>query len=67
MISNKKAIECAETIVKFCSEQRGCQNCVFRKFGCDSWNCHINAIDLKYAIDEIKEQAEAKKKNHGYL
>lgn len=67
MVSGKKAIECAETIVQFCEEQNGCQNCIFRKYGCDSWKCHINAIDLKYAIDEIKGQHGAKKRNRGYL
>lgn len=67
MISGKKAIECAETLVQFCTEQGGCQNCIFRKFGCDTWNCRINAIDLKYELDEIKAQAETKKRNHGYL
>lgn len=67
MISNKKALECAETLIKFCEEQRGCQNCIFRKYGCDRWCCHIEAIDLKYAIDEVKEHIEAKKRNGGYL
>lgn len=41
MVSNKKALDCAETLVQFCKEQNGCQNCLFRKFGADRWDCHI--------------------------
>lgn len=63
MISSKKVLECAETLVQFCKEQRGCQNCIFRQFGADHWNCHIGAFDIREVLDNI----EAKKKNHGYL
>lgn len=63
MISSKVALNCAETIAQFCKEQRGCQNCIFRQFGADHWNCHINAFDIREVLDNI----EAKKKNHGYL
>lgn len=63
MISNKKALEAAKVIVDFCKEQSGCQNCIFRKFGCDSWKCHMYAIDLRDVLWNI----EAKKRNHGYL
>lgn len=58
MISNKKALESAKTIVEYCHEQGGCQNCIFRKFGCDHWNCHIEAFDLQDVLSNI----EAKKK-----
>lgn len=63
MISSRVALNCAETIAQFCKEQKGCQNCIFRQFGADHWNCHINAFDLREVLDNI----EAKKKNHGYL
>lgn len=63
MISNKKVLECAETLAQFCKEQRGCQNCIFRQYGADHWNCHIDAFDIREVLDNI----EAKKKNHGYL
>lgn len=63
MISSRTALNCAETIAQFCKEQKGCQNCIFRQFGADHWNCHINAFDLREVLDNI----EAKKKNHGYL
>lgn len=63
MISNKKVVECAKTIVEYCAEQRGCQNCIFRKFGCDSWECHIEAFDLR----DVLENIEAKRKNRGYI
>ena len=63
MISNKVALNCAETIAQFCKEQKGCQNCIFRQHGADHWNCHIDAFDLREVLDNI----EAKKKNHGYL
>ena len=63
MISSKVALNCAETIAQFCKEQRGCQNCIFRQFGADHWNCHIDAFDIREVLDNI----EAKKRNHGYL
>ena len=63
MVSNKKALESAKTIVEFCKEQNGCQNCIFRQFGADSWNCHIKAFDLR----DVLENIERKKRNHGYL
>lgn len=63
MISSKVALNCAETIAQFCKEQKGCQNCIFRQFGADHWNCHINAFDIREVLDNI----EAKKGNHGYL
>ena len=37
MISNQKALDAAQTIVNFCHQQKGCQNCIFRLFGADSW------------------------------
>lgn len=69
MITEKKALECAKTLMAFCQEQQGCQNCIFRKYGCDSWKCHINAFpfDLKYSVGEVEGNIEAKKRNHGYL
>ena len=63
MISNNKALEAAKVIVYFCKQQDSCQNCIFREFGSDSWNCHIDSFDIQYVIWNI----EAKKKNHGYL
>jgi hypothetical protein len=63
MISNKKALESAKVVVEYCKEQRGCQNCIFREFACDHWECHIEAFDLRDVLGNI----EAKKKNHGYI
>lgn len=39
MMTDKKVVTCAETLVAFCKERRYCQNCVFRKFGAGSWRC----------------------------
>lgn len=63
MISSKKALACAETLVEFCKEQPGCQSCIFRRFGSDHWNCQIETYDLREVLENIK----AKKKNCGYL
>ena len=63
MISNKKVLDCAKAISDFCKEQSGCQNCIFRMFGSDSWKCYINAFDLQDVLSNI----EAKKKNRGWL
>lgn len=63
MISAKKAVEAANVIAEYCKQQRGCQNCIFRKSGAESWNCHIETFDLQDVLWNI----EAKKKNRGYL
>lgn len=63
MISNKKAVEAAKTIVDYCKQQDGRQNCIFRSFGCDHWNCTIGAFEIRDVLSNI----EAKKRNHGYL
>lgn len=63
MISGKKALESAEVVVEYCKQQQGCQNCIFRKFGCDHWNCHIEAFDLRDVLGNMA----AKKKNGGYI
>ena len=63
MISSKRALESAQVIADFCKEQRGCQDCIFREYGADSWKCHIDAFDLQDVLSNI----EAKKKNRGYL
>ena len=62
-ITDKKAVESAKTLVEFCKQQCGCQNCIFRAFGADHWNCHIEAFDLQ----DIIWNMEAKKKNRGYI
>lgn len=62
-ISNKKALAAAKTIIDFCNEQKGCQNCIFRKHGADHWNCNIEAFYLR----EVLWNIEAKKKNHGWI
>lgn len=62
-MTNKKVLDAVQTIIDFCKEQRSCRNCIFRKFGADHWNCHIDAFDLQDVLSNI----EAKKKNHGYI
>jgi hypothetical protein len=62
-MTDKKALEHAQALVEFCNSQRGCQNCIFRKFGSDHWNCHIEAFNLREVLSNI----EAKKKNHGWI
>ena len=63
MISNKKVLESAKVIVDFCKEQHGCQNCIFRKYGADSWDCHLRAFEMEYILENI----ERKKRNRGYI
>lgn len=62
-MTDKKAIETAKLLVVYCKNQKGCQNCVFRKYGSDHWECNINAFDL----NEVVSNYEAKRKNHGYI
>ena len=62
-MKDKVAIEHAKTLVDFCNSQQGCQNCVFRAFGSDHWNCHINAFDLR----DVVSNYEAKRKNNGWI
>lgn len=58
-----KVLNAVKEIVDFCKKQPGCQNCIFREFGADSWNCHIYAFD----IQEVLRNIEAKKRKNGYL
>ena len=62
-ISSKKAVESAQVIADFCKEQRGCQNCIFRKYAPDHWKCHMDAFDLQ----DVLSNMAAKKKNGGWL
>ena len=62
-ISKKKAVEAAKMLVEYCRVQRSCQNCIFRKFRADHWGCNIEGIDL----NEVMDNYEAKKRNHGYI
>lgn len=57
-ISNKKAVAAAKILIDFCEEQRGCQNCIFRKHGADPWYYNIEAFDLR----EVMWNIEVKKK-----
>lgn len=63
MISKIKALESAKIIISYCNEQKSCQNCIFRKYGSDHWECHIESFDMKDVLSNI----EAKKKNMGYI
>lgn len=63
MVSNKKAIEAAQVVAEYCEQQAGCQNCIFRLYGCERWNCSIGAFDIQDVLSNIK----AKKKNNGFL
>lgn len=67
LISDRKALDCVKTLLEFHEQQKSCQNCLFRKFGCDHWDCYINAYDLKYNLNNIISNNLAKRKNHGYL
>lgn len=63
MISSKKALEAAQTIIDYCKGQTSCQNCIFRLHGADHWKCHVDAFDFQDVIANIV----AKRKNNGYL
>jgi hypothetical protein len=63
VISTKKVLESVQVITEYCKEQKGCQNCIFRKHRSDHWDCHMDAFDLDDVLGNIK----AKKKNHGYI
>ena len=63
MISNKKVVEAATVVSNYCKEQKSCQNCIFRLYGCENWHCAIGAFEIQDVISNI----EAKKKNRGYI
>jgi hypothetical protein len=63
MISNKKVVECAKVIAEYCKEQSGCQNCIFRLYGCEQWHCAIGAFELQTVLSNI----ESKKNKNGYI
>ncbi len=60
-ITTKELLKGICTVVTYCKQQPGCQNCILRAFGCDHWNCHMYAFDL----DDVLRNIRAKKKNHG--
>lgn len=62
-MTDKKALEAAETIVAYCIDQRGCQNCIFRKFAPNNWKCEICAFELRNVLGN----KEAKRKNGGWI
>lgn len=66
-MTDKKAIEYAKALSQFCGEQNGCQNCVFRKFGCDRWGCLLNDFIQRLDVREIESNYNAKRKNGGYI
>ena len=43
-MTDPKAIQCVRSLIDFCKEQTGCQNCIFRKYGGDHWGCNISSI-----------------------
>ena len=63
MISHREALDAVQTLVEYHKEQSGCQNCIFRRFGSEHWNCQIEAYDLQDVLSNLA----AKKKNNGYL
>lgn len=63
MISRRQVLKSVKVISDDCKEQPTCQNCIFRRYGAENWNCHIDAFDLRDVCSNI----EAKKKNRGYL
>ncbi|MBO4284302.1 MAG: hypothetical protein J5958_06745 [Clostridia bacterium] len=66
-ISHKRAIEAAKTIVSYCEQQNGCQNCIFREHKPDHWDCKIFAHYLRERITDVPYVLDAKKRNGGYL
>ena len=61
--SSNKALEAANVIADYCKEQKSCQNCIFRLYGCENWHCSIGAFE----IADVLKNIEAKKKKRGYL
>ena len=66
-MTDAKAIERAEALRDFCKAQQGCQNCVFRMFHGDHWNCHIDDGLISYDAREVHGNLEAKRKHGGYI
>ena len=60
-MTDAKAIACAEALIQFCNEQRGCRNCVFR--GHESWRCNISAYTFQneYNSAEVNANYAAKR------
>ena len=62
-MTQNKALESAKNIVDYCKEQSSCQNCIFRKYGAESFDCNIKAFD----VQEVLSNIQAKKKNNGWI
>ena len=62
-ISDKKAVEAIKTLTEYCTEQRGCQNCILHLHRPSDWDCHLDVFDLRDILSNI----EAKREHRGYL
>ncbi len=63
-ITTKELLKGVFSVITYCKQQRGCQNCILRGFAHNGqWDCQMYAFDFRDVVDNIK----AKKKNHGYL
>lgn len=62
-ISDASAVKAAETLVEFCNQQKACQNCIFRLYGAEAWECNIKAFDLR----EVMAARVSKSRHQGYI
>lgn len=64
-ITDKKALDCAKTLITYCKEQGGCENCILRLHGGDRWECEMCVM---YAdLQSIEGNYTAKRKHHGFI
>jgi len=43
-----KALAYASFLRELCHKQQACQNCPFRRYAADRWDCNLVAISPKY-------------------
>lgn len=68
MISDKKALDCIQTLIDFCDEQMYCENCIFREMGGDHWNCLIDVRhDMQFVLNDATGHYYAKRKRGGWI
>lgn len=63
IMTRKKVLDAAQTIVDYCKEQPSCQNCIFREYSPEHWECYIQAFDIQDVLCNIK----SKQAHHGFV
>ena len=68
MINDKKALDCIQTLINFCEEQKMCENCIFREHSGDHWNCLLDVRhSMQFVLNDALGAYSAKRSTGGWV